>query len=310
MNILKFTWRFAFTTILILSLTLNIALFVGGAISRIASSAFGAVTGIQTVTAQHATEVTQLGNDLAKERTAKQKLSSEVTQLGDDIASERAAKRKLRSELSEATGELTSERTVTRKLRTELADPLSRAVTFRGKKVAMREAVDLTADRISKRAVIASSRNVGAMAGEAVPYIGVAVIVGVTALELDDLCDTLKDMNALKRAVSVSESHDEDEKTICAVRVPSKRELWETMKASPEMAWTAAMKAVPTLEDVKQMDFPDVDLSEAWSSTLSGSSKAWSVTKDGIGSVSGKAKEAGEGLLKRFLPEQQSDPEQ
>jgi hypothetical protein len=289
MNILKYTWRLAFTTILILSLTLNIALFVGGSISHIASSAFGAMTGIRTVAAQHA---------------------SEVAQLGDELASERAAKRKLRSELSEATGQLTSERTVTRKLREELADPLSRVVTYRGKKVAMREAVDLTADRISKRAVIASSRNVGAMAGEAMPHIGVAVIVGVTALELDDLCDTLKDMNALKRAVSVGESPDEDEKTICAVRVPSKQELWETMKASPEMAWSAARKAVPTLEDVKQMEFPDVDWSEAWSSALSGSSNAWSATKDGIGSASGKAKEAGEGLLKRFLPEQQSDPEQ
>ena len=42
------------------------------------------------------------------------------------------------------------------------------------------------------------------MPGEAVPYLGTAVIVGVTAREIGDLCATLKDISALKRAFNPS----------------------------------------------------------------------------------------------------------
>ena len=71
--------------------------------------------------------------------------------------------------------------------------------------MARSQAVELTTDRISKRAVITSSRSIGSMAGEAIPYLGTAVIVGVTTLELKDLCDTLRDMNELKRSFSPGE---------------------------------------------------------------------------------------------------------
>lgn len=264
MKLIKYFSRVLIVVALALSITLNIALFVGGSIYKMASSAFGALSGIRTVAAQHADEVARLGSDLAQER---------------------AAKRQLRSELSDVAGSLASERSVTRKLRSELTDPLSSSVIYRGQKVALRDAVDMTATRISRRAVVTSSREVGAMAGEAMPYIGVAVIVGVTALELKDLCDTLKDMSELKRSMSLESSIGEDENTVCSIEPPTRQELWETAKASPEEAWSAARDAVPTLQELKDIEMPNIEWDKTWA-TASGKSKdAWEAAKSGAASA-------------------------
>lgn len=272
MNIPKLLWRLSIAGALALSLMFNISFLIGGALYQMASSVFSDMTGIRTVATQHADEVAQLSKDLTTERAAKQKI---------------------RGELTEVSGKLSAERLAMREMRGEMADPLSRRVVFRGEKVALRDAVELTSHRISKRAIVTSSREVGAMAGEALPYVGIAVIVGVTALELKDLCDTLKDMSELKRAFSLKAPDDEDEKTVCAMKTPSHEELWELTKASPGKAWGAARDAVPTLEEIKDFELPDVDWSQAWSTAASGSQHAWSATKSGAGAATLKAKEAG-----------------
>ena len=53
------------------------------------------------------------------------------------------------------------------------------------------------------------------MPSEAFPYLGSTVIVGVTALEISDLCATLKDMPALKRAFNPSFQQSEQELEVC-----------------------------------------------------------------------------------------------
>ena len=158
-------------SLLALSLTLNVALFIGGSFYQMASSAFGAMTGIRTLVAQHADEVAQLKFDLADERTAKKKMQSELTEAAADLsarhadevakltrelADERLARNKLRSEMASAANELADDRVISKKLRSELADPNSRIVHFRGRKVPIRDAVDDTARRISKRAAVTS----------------------------------------------------------------------------------------------------------------------------------------------------------
>ena len=236
MKFIRLIWKLLFVTILVLSVTINVAMFVGGMAYQMASSAFSSLTGLRTVAIQHADEVADLSAELTKERMAKTRLRGELAEATSDLSTERAAKRKLRVELSEST---------------------SRRVAFKGRKVAIKEAVDTTADRISRRVVATSTREIGAMAGEAMPYIGTAVIVGATALELKDLCDTLKDMDELKRAFDPAHQPSEEQLTVCAMKVPSKEELWKMAKASPGRAWGAAKDAVPTLEGIKGYEFPE-----------------------------------------------------
>lgn len=280
MKFLKLSWRLLLVALLVSSLSLNVALFLGGSLYRLASSAITTATGVRTVALQHADEVAQLSGELADES---------------------AAKKKLRQELTDATDQLAAERTVTRKLRADLADPLSRTVMFRGKHVAIRDAVSSTADRISRRAVVTSSREVGSMAAEAIPYIGAAVIVGATALELKDLCDTLKDMGELQRALTPEAAPSAEETTVCNQPIPTRDELWEAAKGAPKAAWHTARDAIPTLEDVKNFEMPHVEWKEAWSAAAEGSEKALDFTKDKASSVATATKSAATGLIGKLF---------
>ena len=235
------------------SFTLNIVMFAGSAAYSAASSAFHAVTGITTVAMRHADEVADLGGQLAKERAAKKKVRSKLAQVTEDLTTEQAAKRKLRVEMGDLAENLAIERATSRKLRTELRDAAPGVVLFRGRKVAIKEAVDTTANRISRRAATTSTRELGSMAGEAIPYLGIAVVVGATALELKDLCDTLKDMSELQRAFDPNAGVSDEQKTVCAQRVPTRAELWEMAKTSPGHAW----EGLPIASDWVGMDEVD-----------------------------------------------------
>ncbi|MEY8099830.1 hypothetical protein AB9F29_20910 [Falsihalocynthiibacter sp. S25ZX9] len=302
----KFIWKLVFILFLLLSLTLNVAMFVGGSLYKMASSAFGAATGVRTVAAQHADEIADLSGDLANERKLKRELTGEVADISDnlvaekkvsrslkgevtdltgDLAAEKTARRKLKSEVADLSGDLASERIASKAARNQLTDVGADVVTYRGKKMAKNQAVELTADSISKRAVKTSSRSIGSMAGEAIPYIGTAVIVGVTSMELKDLCDTIKDMNELKRSFNPEMENGDNQTTVCSMKVPTAGELWESTKASPELAWEAAKNATPSLEEIQNYEFPDVDWTGAWNSTIAGTGSAWSATKDGAGAA-------------------------
>ena len=63
------------------------------------------------------------------------------------------------------------------------------------------------------------------MGFEAAPLIGTAAIVGITALELRDLCETAKDMDALNRALNPDEATDVDRTAVCSIAVPTREEL-------------------------------------------------------------------------------------
>ena len=96
------------------------------------------------------------------------------------------------------------------------------------------------------------------MPGKAIPWIGTAVIVGVTSLEIRDLCLTMKDMTELQRAFDPSFKTNEDDLEVCSIKVPPKEEIIAAVKASPGKAWEAAKKATPSLEDIRDMKMPDV----------------------------------------------------
>jgi hypothetical protein len=180
---------------------------------------------------------------------------------------------------------LQSGQLASRQVRNQVSKSPAALVTFRGRKVAVEQAIALTANRISKRAVVASSRNLGSMAGQALPYVGTAVIVGVTALGLKDLCDTLIDMSELTRAVNPEMEISDDEVKVCSKTVPTKEELWEYAKASPGTAWAAAKEAMPTLDEINDYEMPDVDWTGAWTATTKGAGTVWQTTKDGTGAA-------------------------
>ena len=112
--------------------------------------------------------------------------------------------------------------------------PKNTKVNFKGKKVTVAEAVGSTTNGVKRRAAKTAAKSVSAMAFEAAPFIGTTAIVGVTAWELNDLCETAKDMGALNRALNPDETASEVRKSVCSVKIPTLSELRESLSDQAE----------------------------------------------------------------------------
>lgn len=88
---------------------------------------------------------------------------------------------------------------------------------------------------------------------EAIPNIGLAVILGVTAYELADACATMKDINSLNNLLSGAAEIDEN--LVCGLRPPSTEDIFKTLEDAPEQAWNTASSyeiEVPSWQRVKE----------------------------------------------------------
>jgi hypothetical protein len=266
----RWLWRILFVVLFVLSIAFNAIAVLGGALFSTVSGAVGSLTGAKTLVSMHADEVAELNAEIAAERRVKRELRGDVADLTGDLAVARTANRELRGQVTELGEEVATSRLALRQLRTDFAEDL---VSFKGRKIALREAVGETADAVSSRAAKSAARETAAMAGEALPFVGVAVIVGVTALEVKDLCETIRDMNSLKRALNPELEPSEEELTVCSMAVPSRQELWAATVASPGAAWEYSKAAIPSLEDIREIEWPS--RSEIWSFVRSGAQGRW-----------------------------------
>lgn len=301
---MKWLWRLLFVAVFVFSLAFNVIAVLGGALFNTVSAAVESLTGARTLVASHADEVADLNADLVAERrvqrelrgdvadlsadltvarTTNRELRDQVTELGEEVATSRVALRQSRNELLDLTDNLAAERLARRQLQDDFAAGL---VEFKGRKIALKEAVGETADTVSSRAAKSATREIGAMTGEAIPYVGTAVIVGVTALEIADLCQTIRDMNALKQAFNREEAPSEEELTVCSMVVPSRAEIWEAAAASPGKAWDYASEAVPSLEDIQSIEMPSLaSMGALWQGLKDRGSEAWTGTAEQSGKI-------------------------
>ncbi|NOQ63161.1 MAG: hypothetical protein GQ582_01455 [Methyloprofundus sp.] len=88
------------------------------------------------------------------------------------------------------------------------------------------------ARKISKIIVKRTAKNVAlnmtSIAGEAVPYIGIALILSVTAHDIIDGCQTIKDTNRLLNLLDVDELKSK-ENQVCGMKVPTEQQVKETI---------------------------------------------------------------------------------
>ncbi len=120
----------------------------------------------------------------------------------------------------------------------------------------MRSVVEETTGRIQRRTAKVAATNVGSMAGEGIPFWGIAIIVAVTTYEVTTACDTMKDMHELTVALSPASADDAEMQRVCGMQVPTKEEIWAIVKASPLIVWQKLKDNFPGL--------PSPDFSGAW----------------------------------------------
>lgn len=184
-------------TLFVLMLVVNLGMVMVPAVFAMVSGAVESVVGARTVRSAQTAEVENL-----KARNAN------LASRADTLAAENA------------------------RLATELENT---RVTYRGDRMLAKEAVSDTSDRIASRVRTATARNTASMAGEALPFIGVAVIVGATAWEVHDACQMMKDLHELD--VSFNPENAVVGAEVCGTRVPTAGEVWATILESPGAVW-------------------------------------------------------------------------
>ncbi|WP_171237653.1 hypothetical protein [Ruegeria sp. HKCCA5763] len=241
-KIFQTIWMIVATFLLVMSLVFNLLVMAGGAAYNLASIAFETVTGNQSVAARHANETKTLQKDFAHQKKLNRELKSRVTSLSGDLAALRL---------------------------TTLDASTQKMVVHKGKRTSAKAAVLSTTALISKRAAATAKRSAGSVVGESIPYAGTAIIVGVTALELYDLCETIKDMNALSRAFDPSLEPNDDQATVCSMKVPTHDEVWTAAREKPAQTLAAAKEALPTMDELRSIELLDIDWEAHWDWAIS-----------------------------------------
>ncbi|MBO9436510.1 hypothetical protein J7394_20015 [Ruegeria sp. R13_0] len=266
-RIIRNTWLLLSPLLFAASLAFSVLIMAGGAVFNLASNAFEAITGKQSVASRHLTETKKLKADVAKQKQLNRKLRSDVSSLSSQLANKGASAQAM--------------------------------VTHKGKRTTAKAAVLATSASVTKRAAVAAGRSAGSVAGQSIPYVGTAVVVSVTALEIYDLCETIKDLNALSEAFDPTFQADENQNTVCSIEVPSTSEVWTEVKEAPRNALDTAKSSMPTLEELNSIEIPDIDWAGnyAWAEThidriydngRDGVIYLWDGTKDGADSLKEK----------------------
>lgn len=125
-----------------------------------------------------------------------------------------------------------------------------------GERMARRKTVQKvgrkTAERVSRRAQRSAARNIASVGGEAIPFVGIAVIAVALAMEIDDACDTAADMAGLEAALTTEDDAEMvRDKTVeefdCSTLIPDYDDLpdgaaiWTAMISAPHSAWTSSV---------------------------------------------------------------------
>lgn len=135
---------------------------------------------------------------------------------------------------------------------------------LRGQVTSMKGSISRATKSVRSRVAKDAGRNVASVFGESIPYVGVAVAAGVTAYELKDACDTMRDMFTLEIATDTETEGLAEVDRICGISVPSKEQVWAAVKASPKWAWNSAVAVLPDVPDLPafpELSMPAVDWS-------------------------------------------------
>jgi hypothetical protein len=82
--------------------------------------------------------------------------------------------------------------------------------------------------RIARRLVRNTAMNVSSLPAEAIPWVGTALLVSVTAMDIKDACDTMADINAIARELELDE-HQAEARTICGYRINVKEDRFDAI---------------------------------------------------------------------------------
>ncbi len=101
------------------------------------------------------------------------------------------------------------------------------------KNTAIKQKVKVTTSSIKKRTAKTVAVNVGSMFTEALPYIGIATIIGATTYEVSAACMNMKEIDDLLKSIEIEENSSEAE-NICGQEIPGEIKIRNSILASKD----------------------------------------------------------------------------
>lgn len=288
--------NFVLGIILVISLSLNLMMAASTTVFSAVSGLLGSVTGIDVPRVRPADEVAVLAADVEEQRRVNSELRKQSAdsdaRLRAELKEQSALNRKLRQEAADAQAKVLAERQVQRSLRDEIAEQAASMALARAEAERIKGTVLATSGRVALRTARTATRESTAVVGESIPYWGIAVIGAATSLELYDLCQTSIDMNTLTELYEPPVDGKKIELTVCGLRVPSRGEIWEAVKNSPEKAWTTAKEALPDLGTMPDFSLTDVDWGDLSEGIVDGAADMGGAVLDGAAELGDSIGEA------------------
>lgn len=80
--------------------------------------------------------------------------------------------------------------------------------------------IKMITQRVTKRTARNISANIAAIPAESIPAVGIGVVIAITAMDLHDACDDLKDMDELSSLMDINIEPQETAK-VCGMSLPN-----------------------------------------------------------------------------------------
>ena len=137
-----------------------------------------------------------------------------------------------------------------RKLQTRMARVQQANRQLKGRAARLRTVTRDAVKRTVARSAVAATRAVATAPAKAIPYLGTAVVVGAAALEINDYCNTIRDMNEIQREITLSKTLSENELKVCGMEVPTRDDVLNQIKTEPIRMWNYSRDFLPDLDPI------------------------------------------------------------
>ncbi len=121
---------------------------------------------------------------------------------------------------------------------------------LKGRAARLRTVTRAAVKRTVARSAVAATRAVATAPAKAFPYLGTAVVVGVTALEVRSFCKTIQDINLIQQEIAPSEALAENELEVCGMEVPTRDDVLNQIKTEPVRMWNRSREFLNDLDPI------------------------------------------------------------
>ena len=142
--------------------------------------------------------------------------------------------------LSGMVGATLGVKTVSSALHSRLASQNTLIKKQRAEVVQRKAATKRFGTRLASRTKRVAAKSIAAIPAEAIPFIGIAVLIADTGYELYAACETLNDLDTLYTELGVAQATPEDTlHSVCNPQLPDAGSVWENVLENSNSWWNA-----------------------------------------------------------------------